>query len=464
MYFITGFKGFKMTKNIFYIFILKFFILIFFINKIAFADSLLIKNINLIDGSGAPLLSNINILVENGRIVKISSSSINLNKNIKIIDGEGKFLIPGLIDSHIHLPGGRTGPGNKKMVLNFKTGKKFLESYLYSGVTSVYDSNNNPDYIFKLRADERSGSILSPRIFATLSLVAPPGGHGCCAGGIPVNDFSYGKERLEELFLLKPDLLKFTRESRGMGAESRNLPLMDKGLFKRLISFSHENNLRVTVHVSENTLASEAIEAGADAFAHIPYIDPITDGLIDKIVKNGIILSTTITRVENDSSYLDREIFKDTVDIETIKNIKLHERFGTPKDLENLSPLVKWIRSVRAILIDNIKRLHEKGAIIALGTDRPLGPILHYELELIVEAGVNPIQAIKMATLNSAKYIGVDDDLGSIEEGKIADMVILNSNPLDNITNTTSIDSVYKGGIKVNRSLLDVPINRLNDG
>ena len=433
---------------------------IFYFNADALANSLLIKNINLIDGTGSPISKSLNVFIEDGKFKTITSSHIDVNKETISIDGTNKYLIPGIIDNHIHLPGGRTGPGNRKMVLDFQVGREILESYLYSGVTTVYDSNNNPEYIYRLREDERNGRIKSPRIFATLSLIAPPNGHGCCAGGIPVDNFSFGKKRMEELFLLKPDLLKFTRESRGMGATSRNLPLMDQKLFKRLVSFSHENNIRVTVHVSENSLALEAIDAGADAFAHIPYIDPITDDLINKIVKNGIMLSTTITRVENDSSFLDRQIFKDTVSAKTIEEVKSHERFGTPESLDNLSPLVKWIRSVREILLDNIKRLHENGEIIGLGTDRPMGPIAHYELELIVEAGIKPIDAIKIATLNSAKYIGIDNDLGSIEVGKIADMVILNKNPVLNIKNTTEIHSVYKGGVEINRSKLNIPKNR----
>ena len=75
-------------------------------------------------------------------------------------------------------------------------------------------------------------------------------------------------------------------------------------------------------------------------------------------------------------------------------------------------------------------------------------------------AGIKPIDAIKIATLNSAKYIGVDNDLGSIEVGKIADMVILNKNPVLNIKNTTEIHSVYKGGVEINRSKLNIPKNR----
>ena len=165
---------------------------IFYFNADALANSLLIKNINLIDGTGSPISKSLNVFIEDGKFKTITSSHIDVNKETISIDGTNKYLIPGIIDNHIHLPGGRTGPGNRKMVLDFQVGREILESYLYSGVTTVYDSNNNPEYIYRLREDERNGRILSPRIFATLSLIAPPNGHGCCAGGMPVDNFSFG--------------------------------------------------------------------------------------------------------------------------------------------------------------------------------------------------------------------------------------------------------------------------------
>ena len=217
----------------------------------AHSQSLLIENVALIDGTGAARVDQAFVLIDGGRFSAISNVPISAPEGIERVDGTGKFLIPGIIDGHIHLVGGRTGPGNRQMVMNPEIAIKSLEGYLYSGVTAIYDSGNNAEFIYKMRADERAGRILSPRIYATVSY-----------------DYEDGVRKLDALFKLQPDLLKFTRERRGMGPVARSMPLIDKDLMNRLVSYAHDNGIRSTIHVSEVQLAREAIMAGADAFAH----------------------------------------------------------------------------------------------------------------------------------------------------------------------------------------------------
>ena len=134
------------------------------------------------------------------------------------------------------------------------------------------------------------------------------------------------------------------------------------------------------------------------------------------------------------------------------------ERFAV--EGSQVSPLVLWLQSLRPIIMKNFKNLHDSGAILALGTDKPLGPIAHHELELMVEAGISALDAIKIGTLNSARYIGVDSTIGSIEVGKLADMLLLNADPSIDIRNTLAINSVFKNGVLIDRASLDVPVNR----
>ena len=130
---------------------------------LATADqALLIENVTLIDGTGRPPRSNTWVYVEGDRIVSIESRAQRVDDDVRRVDGTGKFLIPGLIDSHIHLPGGRAGPGNREMVMRPAEGLRSLHDYFYSGVTSVYDSGNHGKYIYKMRDDERAGRIVSP--------------------------------------------------------------------------------------------------------------------------------------------------------------------------------------------------------------------------------------------------------------------------------------------------------------
>lgn len=419
----------------------------------AHSQSLLIENVALIDGTGAARVDQAFVLIDGGRFSAISNVPISAPEGIERVDGTGKFLIPGIIDGHIHLVGGRTGPGNRQMVMNPEIAIKSLEGYLYSGVTAIYDSGNNAEFIYKMRADERAGRILSPRIYATVSLIAPPEGHGCCAGGTVVYDYEDGVRKLDALFKLQPDLLKFTRERRGMGPVARSMPLIDKDLMNRLVSYAHDNGIRSTIHVSEVQLAREAIMAGADAFAHTVYLDEANIDFAKLIADRGVILSTTMTRIEADTTFFNEPLYVATITEEQREAIRASERF-------NGSPYTGWLRSLRPAIMKNIRFLHDSGVILALGTDRSMGPMPHKEMEVIVESGIAPLDVIRIATLNAAAYIGVEDEIGSIELGKLADMVLLTADPTIDIKNTTMIDSVYKGGERIDRSVLDVPANR----
>jgi imidazolonepropionase-like amidohydrolase len=247
--------------------------------------------------------------------------------------------------------------------------------------------------------------------------------------------------------------LKFTRERRGMGPTGRNMPLIAPDLMNKLVAYAHENGIRTTVHVSEVELARESLKAGADAFAHTVYLDAANEDFAQEAVDRGIIFSSTMTRIEADTTFLDEPLFVATIPEEVRSAIKESERF-------NGSPYTGWLSSLRPAVMKNIKFLYDSGVIIAAGTDRSMGPMSHQEMEILVESGIPTLAAIRMGTLNAAAYIGVEEDLGSIEPGKLADMVLLTADPVADIHNTTMIDSVYKGGKRIDRSTLDVPANK----
>ena len=155
------------------------------------ADSLLIENVTLIDGTGQPSVPGSSVLVEGERISRVEHGSISAPPKTRRIDGSGKFLMPGMMDLHIHLTGAVevTPEGLQEISKDRTSGIRALHSYLYSGVTTVYDAGNIPDYILGLRADERSGKIVSPRIFTTGSIVTYPGSHGSNEWGTLVDSW-----------------------------------------------------------------------------------------------------------------------------------------------------------------------------------------------------------------------------------------------------------------------------------
>ena len=412
----------------------------------------LIENVTVIDGTGRPALQNAYVLIDGEKIASVSPFKIDAPRSTTKIDGTGKYLIPGLINSHVHITGGRTGSGNGIMIEDYDTGRHFLHTFLYSGVTAIYDSGNNADFIFGLRDQERSGDLISPRIYATGSLISQPEAYGCCSGGIQVSDREEGLDQLDALIDRQPDMIKFTRERRGMGARSGALPLMPVPLMTALIQRANERGIRTTIHVSEESLAKEAIAAGVNALAHPVYLGETGDAFSKFLAVNEIPISTTIVRVLTGADYYDEKLFQEVLTEEELEESRENPSYtGTAASV--------WRGSLMPMVLKNIRGLYENGAILALGTDRSVGPFVQEELKLLVEAGVPPIDAIKIGTLNAAIYIGAENQIGSVERGKFADLVLLNSDPLSDIENTADIAAVFKSGVEVDLSALDLPIN-----
>src|ERR1700733_15821559 len=164
----------------------------------AWADDLVIEHVTLIDGMHVPQ-PDMTIAVEGERIAAVTPSAIAHGLKGRRIDGKGKYLIPGLIDVHIHLRGGFDASGKVDAELappNHDEGVAALASFLYAGVTTVFDAGNRAEHILPLRADERAGRILSPRIFATGNLVTYPGSHGDRIA-VRISDFEKDKALLD---------------------------------------------------------------------------------------------------------------------------------------------------------------------------------------------------------------------------------------------------------------------------
>lgn len=416
------------------------------------ADSmLLIRNVTLIDGTGAQPIEHASVLIVGERIREVSPSEIKAPRGAAVIDGKGKYLMPGLINSHIHLAGGRAGPGNQKMVMNIELGTRVLHGALYAGVTSLYDSGNHDDYIFKMRDEERANRILGPRLFTTGRLLTPAKGYQCCSGALQVLDYEGTVSKLDALLARKPDMVKFTREGRGMGDEAGNLALIPLDVMSGLINHVHEAGIRTAVHISDERGARESIAAGIDALAHTVYLEDASPEFAKLIAAKRIPVSTTMGRADSDLSVFDRQIFVGTDSKEDLDSNRATYRSDTPNGTFRASrmPIVK----------KNIRALYDAGAILAVGTDRSMGAYVHREMELLSEAGIPNLAVTRIATLNAAIYIGVDKELGSIERGKLADLLLLAADPVSDIRNTVRIEAVYKGGKIIDLTALLVPAN-----
>ena len=431
------------------------------IATITLADTLLIENVTLIDGTGRPSVAGASVLVDGDRISRIARGSIDAPRGTNRIDGSGKFLMPGLMDMHIHLRGSveLTPEGLFKVTNDRTRGIRMLHSYLYSGVTSIYDAGNVPDYILGLRADERNGDLVSPRIFATGSIVTYPGSHGSNEFGTQVDDWPEAIPVLDAHIEREPDLLKLTYEERGWGAREM-IPILPLALMQRIIQYYNERGIRTTVHTSSEYRARQAIFAGVDTLAHPIIQGPVTADFARLMGAKKIPMVTTLTIGENYSrlaehpEYLDQPLYQATVPAEEIELLKTERRQEYQE-----RKWTWWMQIMTTIAQENLRMINEAGGVLVAGTDQSSGPALHRELELMADAGIPASEIVRIATLNGAIFLGKEREMGSIEEGKIADMVLLAADPTEDINNAKEILEVIKGGQIVDRSSLNLPIN-----
>lgn len=427
----------------------------------ALADALLVENVTLIDGTGSPPSPGASILVVDERISTVRRGTIDAPRGATRIDGSGKYLVPGLMDMHIHLRGGveLTPEGLFEVATDRSEGIRMLHSYLYSGVTSVYDAGNVPDYILGLRADERSGEIVSPRIFATGGIVTYPGSHGGNEWATLVDDWPEAIPKLDAHIERQPDVLKLTFEERGWGAREM-IPILPVDLMQSIIQYYNDRGIRTTVHTSSEYRARQAIFAGVDSLAHPVIQGPITQHFANLMGAKKIPMVTTLTIGENYSrlaehpEYLDEPLYRATIPAEEIEVLKTERRAEYQE-----RKWTWWMKIMTTIAQENVRMINEAGGVLVAGTDQSSGPALQRELELLAMAGIPTVDVIRIATLNGAIFLGKEKELGSIEEGKIADMVLLGADPLADINNAKQIIHVIKGGRIVDRSRLSLPVN-----
>jgi imidazolonepropionase-like amidohydrolase len=415
---------------------------------------LLIEAVTVIDGTGRPPVDDAYVLVVGNRIQRVSRTAPPAPSGVRRIDGAGKYLIPGLMDMHIHLTGARGGGVNER------AGIRALHGFIYSGVTSVYDAGNIPDYIFGLRNRERNGALVAPRIFASGGVVTAPGGHGGGRGATLVDRWPEAIADLDAHLARDPDMVKLTFDEHGWGTRPL-IPLLDPDLMQKIGRYLNEHGVRTTVHISHEFRARQAIDAGINTLAHPIIQGPISDDFVSLMASTGTPMVSTLTigegysRLVEHPEFLDTPIYQDVYEPEVIEELRT-----TTRDAYAARTWTTWMKVMTPVAQENLRLIVEAGGTIVLGSDQSTGPASHRELELMVEGGIPPLEAIRIGTLNAATFLGKQREVGSVEEGKLADLVLLNGNPVTDISNTQDIAMVVKDGVVIDRSALDLPVNR----
>ena len=417
---------------------------------------LVISNVNLIDGTGKPLQTGVSIGITEGKIVAIDTELEGNSK--KHIDGTGKFLIPGLFDCHVH-------------TVDFE---RDFPRFIHYGITSVFVTGGSlctNEYYAAMRMQGNQDTIPAPFVFHTSQHFTMEGRHPSktykSSNWQDGKSIFYLKDTTQIANLVKEVTqypvvgIKLTIED---GPAPPFVERMPQAFIEKTVKEASKYGLEVFAHVSDNVELEMAINGGVQNLVHFTGLDINPDDtaqlqLLERFKEQEPDWVTTLMIDKSFLYPIHPEWFESESMLTEYKE-KVNEL--TPELIESSKNYINILMEEYGLTennldafirpqVEDIKFLTGMGFNMVLGTDTGNdfnfpGYSLHEEMQLLELGGMAPIEIIKMGTLNAAKMLNAQDSLGSIEEGKIANMVLLEKNPLDKISNTLAIHTVIKRG------------------
>ena len=402
------------------------------------ADTLIHAGRVLADPASGRVLTEQSILVRNGRIVSISAGYAAPANGATVVDLKTSFVLPGLIDSHVHITG-EQGPDSRLNSListsadDAITGAGFAMKTLQAGFTTIADLGAETNAIMALRKGIARGVIGGPRIIAAGPAVSVHGGHGD-VNGVPRDlvDLYRGPgvcsgaddcaRATRELVRDGADIVKITATggvlsdtAAGLGQQFTDAELA------AIVTAAHAMGRKVTAHAHGADGINSFLKAGGDSIEHGTYANAESAALFK--AKGAYLIPTLLA-----GDFVAREAAK-------------ADTFLTP---------AQKTKALQAgpLMQDMLRRMHAAGVKIAFGTDT--GVSAHgdnaQEFALMVGAGMTPLQTIQAATVNAAAHFNLTGEIGSIAAGKAADIIAVNGDPLTNVRELGSVDFVMKGG------------------
>lgn len=397
----------------------------------------------LVDGRGGSPVEDGTLVVRGDRIEAIGPRErVAVPADAETIDLRGRTLMPGLADMHVHLMGGWDGEAVE--MLGYR---RYLNALLYAGVTTVLDTGNVLPFVVQMRDEIAAGRLTGPRIYCAGPLV-----DGADPTWPPI---TYSLSSVEQVPRLVRQL-KASRVDMIKAYTGLSVPMV-----WALAAEARKESLRVLVDQSWRNGSLELVAGGISAFAHTPdFLFGGEEGLA-MLKQRGVTFISTLSVCEakarrrlQDLSFLDQPLIRDT----TPPGILAEVRASRPSEAWERGPRQENEKRFRQQLA-NLKRLSDAGILLVAGTDAPYpgvfqGEGIHHELELLVEAGLTPLQAITAATGNAARLVGAGDDWGTLEPGRLANLVVVNGRPDRDVRDTRKVDAVVVRGRHLDRAAL----------
>jgi imidazolonepropionase-like amidohydrolase len=420
------------------------------------AEIKVLRNFTLIDGTGRAPAANSAMIIDNGRISWVGPvSQLKTPSSAQVIDLSGKYVMPGLINLHGHL-GAVIGVKQDASYETPDNVEKNLKKYASYGVTTVVSMGTDKDFVLQMRDKQRaSGRPGETRIYSAGQGFVFKGGYGGLPGVTPeVATPQDVAPVIDKLAAEKVDIVKFWMDDH-LGTKKK----MPHEIGKAIIDDAHKKGLPVAAHIFYLEDAKAVVDYGINGLAHSVRDKPVDQALIDSMKRHGTWqMAATLAREAAIFTYVktppfindpffDRGLSPDT--IATLKSASFHQQMiKADPEYEKFHQFLKTAQ-------ENLKRLADAGVKYGFGTDsgpptRFPGYAEHWELELMVQAGLTPMQVLTAATRNGAEFLKAKD-LGTLEQSKWADLIVLDKNPLDDIRNSRTINAVYIAGNRVDK-------------
>lgn len=441
-------------------------------------SQILINNVTVVDVEKQKLLPGYSVLLLNGKIETVSNKlDYKPNANTTIINGSGKYLVPGFTDGHVHFfqDGGiharpdvidlrKSRPYSEEIRWTHQHMEDQLRRYLAAGITSVIDVGSN--YKFLQQRDSLQTKKNLPLIRITgplLTTYIPPPFRELNEDDIPfvlMTDEEKVRQSVREQVQRKADFIKIWYIVMGKDTEAdarKSLPLV-----KAAIDEAHRQNRKVAVHATERIAAQLSVEAGADFLVHSVEDEIVNDDFVKLLKKNKTALCPTLVVMANYYSVLGDNYRFNTAELNLANPATIGSIIDFPlPDTAIGNSYIKNIQTGNAlkeeaktdsIRIRNLKKLADAGVTIVTGTDAGNIGTQHAgsyfaELQAMQRAGLSLWQLLQASTINPAISMGQEKEWGSIATGKLANLVLLNKNPIESLSNWQAIDRVINKGV-----------------
>lgn len=426
----------------------------------------LIQDVSVFTAVDTKMLDHQDVLIGDGKILSITPTQKTVPQNVRIISGLGLTLLPGFVDSHVHL----TFSGSTPYENISPDPIHNLHAFLYSGITTVYDLGGDAKELRALQKKIEEGTLTGPRIFHTHIPITVPGSHplpvtqnllpwplsSIVSLIIPqIDSLEQVEPVIDDVIELGIDYVKLTADQLPPGT-----PEMSDSILRAAIQYTQKLGYHSVVHIGGIDKAMIAAQAGASALVHHTWRTNVSSSEAKILAQTGVYYVATISAWEATAAMTEGKFYPSPLAYEITPHRLVNSVRGEAGkrilDIPTVTDMSLFAARQRPLWAPSIKRLYEAGVRFLVGTDAGVpgvfhGSSFHEELKILSQAGVPNATLLIAATANGARWFNPQANFGTIEVGKIADLVLIEGNPLKNIAVTTQIKHVFRAGQEIQR-------------